>query len=62
MEVASVTMKRAITVTVNGQTHHSEVEPRMLLVHYLRETLDLTGTHVDMPFKTEKLWNIIHQK
>ena len=42
--------------------HHSEVEPRMLLVHYLRETLDLTGTHVDMPFKTEKLWNIIHQK
>jgi aerobic carbon-monoxide dehydrogenase small subunit len=46
MEGASVTMKRAITVTVNGQTHHSEVEPRMLLVHYLRETLDLTGTHV----------------
>jgi carbon-monoxide dehydrogenase small subunit len=46
MEVASVTMKRAITVTVNGQTHHSEVEPRTLLVHYLRETLDLTGTHV----------------
>jgi carbon-monoxide dehydrogenase small subunit len=39
-------MKRAITVTVNGQTHHSEVEPRMLLVHYLRETLTLTGTHV----------------
>ncbi|MFL5663191.1 MAG: (2Fe-2S)-binding protein [Ktedonobacteraceae bacterium] len=39
-------MKRAITVTVNGQTHHSEVEPRMLLVHYLRETLALTGTHV----------------
>lgn len=41
-----MTMKRAITVTVNGQTHHSEVEPRMLLVHYLRETLALTGTHV----------------
>ena len=39
-------MKRAITVTVNGQTHHSEVEPRMLLVHYLREALALTGTHV----------------
>jgi len=35
-----------ITVTVNGQTHHSEVGPRMLLVHYLRETLALTGTHV----------------
>lgn len=39
-------MKREITVTVNGQANHSEVEPRLLLVHYLRETLDLTGTHV----------------
>ena len=38
--------KCAITVTVNGQQHHSEVEPRMLLVHYLREALDLTGTHI----------------
>lgn len=41
-----MTMKRAITVTVNGKQYHSEVEPRMLLVHYLREVLDLTGTHV----------------
>ncbi len=41
-----MTMKRAITVTVNGQQYRSEVEPRMLLVHYLREVLDLTGTHV----------------
>ncbi len=39
-------MKREITVTVNGQQHRSEVEPRLLLVHYLREVLDLTGTHV----------------
>lgn len=39
-------IKRAITVKVNGQTHHSEVEPRMLLVHYLRDVLDLTGTHI----------------
>src|SRR5579883_2322556 len=39
-------MKREITVTVNGQQHHSQVEPRMLLVHYLREVLDLTGTHI----------------
>src|SRR5713226_4261955 len=46
MEVPSMTMKRAITVTVNGQIHHSEVEPRTLLVHYLRDTLDLTGTHI----------------
>lgn len=41
-----MTMKRTITVTVNGQQHQSEVEPRTLLVHYLRETLDLTGTHI----------------
>src|SRR5258708_3600338 len=41
-----MTMKREITVTVNGQQHRSEVEPRLLLVHYLREVLDLTGTHV----------------
>lgn len=39
-------MKHAITVTVNGQRYHSEVEPRTLLVHYLRDVLDLTGTHV----------------
>ncbi len=35
-----------ITVTVNGQTHTHDVEPRMLLVHYLRDVLRLTGTHV----------------
>ena len=35
-----------ITVTVNGQTHSGEVEPRTHLVSYLREVLSLTGTHV----------------
>jgi carbon-monoxide dehydrogenase small subunit len=35
-----------IDVRVNGATHHDEVEARLLLVHYLRETLGLTGTHV----------------
>ena len=39
-------MKTPITVTVNGVTHRSEVEPRLLLVYYLREVLGLTGTHV----------------
>ncbi len=39
-------MKRAITMTVNGQKRQSEVEPRTLLAHYLRDTLDLTGTHI----------------
>jgi carbon-monoxide dehydrogenase small subunit len=31
---------------VNGERHESEVEPRLLLVHYLRDELGLTGTHV----------------
>ena len=35
-----------IHLSVNGAPHHDEVEPRLLLVHYLRETLGLTGTHV----------------
>jgi carbon-monoxide dehydrogenase small subunit len=35
-----------ITVTVNGEEHSAEVEPRLLLVHFLREKLGLTGTHV----------------
>ncbi len=39
-------MKHAITVTANGTTYHHEVEPRLLLVHYLREVLGLTGTHI----------------
>lgn len=36
----------AITVTVNGTEHKVEVEPRLLLVHLLREELRLTGTHI----------------
>ncbi|MEN7547174.1 (2Fe-2S)-binding protein [Rapidithrix thailandica] len=35
-----------IKLTVNGKTYSHEVEPRMLLVHYLREVLRLTGTHI----------------
>jgi len=35
-----------IRVTINGEVHDAEVEPRLLLVHYLRENLGLTGTHV----------------
>ena len=37
---------RKIEVMVNGRAHRHEVEPRLLLVHYLRETLNLTGTMV----------------
>ena len=35
-----------ISVTVNGEQHSAEVEPRMLLVHFIREELNLTGTHI----------------
>jgi aerobic-type carbon monoxide dehydrogenase small subunit (CoxS/CutS family) len=35
-----------IEVTVNGRTYHEEVEPRLLLSDFLRQTLGLTGTHV----------------
>jgi carbon-monoxide dehydrogenase small subunit len=35
-----------VSVTVNGQAQEAEVEPRLLLVHFLRNTLGLTGTHV----------------
>jgi carbon-monoxide dehydrogenase small subunit len=35
-----------VTITVNGKAQSDEVEPRLLLVHYLRERLGLTGTHI----------------
>ena len=38
--------RHQIRVTVNGQARESEVESRLLLVHYLREMLRLTGTHI----------------
>jgi carbon-monoxide dehydrogenase small subunit len=39
-------MTQRISVTVNGQLHERDVEPRQLLVHFLREDLGLTGTNV----------------
>ena len=39
-------MKHKVSVTVNGQHREDEVEPRLLLVHYLRDVAGLTGTHV----------------
>jgi len=35
-----------VTIDVNGTRHQHEVEPRLLLVHYLRDTVGLTGTNV----------------
>jgi carbon-monoxide dehydrogenase small subunit len=37
---------KRVTITVNGQETSHEVEPRLLLVHYLRDVLGLTGTHI----------------
>ena len=39
-------MAHQVRLTVNGTTHAHDVEPRLLLVHFLRDVLGLTGTHV----------------
>jgi carbon-monoxide dehydrogenase small subunit len=39
-------MKRRISLTINGKPHTAEVEPRLLLIHYLREEVGLTGPHI----------------
>jgi carbon-monoxide dehydrogenase small subunit len=35
-----------INLTINGKTHSHDVEPRLLLIHYLREVVGLTGPHI----------------
>ena len=47
-------MGQTITVTVNGTAHTAEVEPRMLLVHFIREELRLRGTHPDSQNQPQK--------
>ena len=39
-------MKQTIRVSINGRLYEEDVEPRQLLVHFLRENIGLTGTHV----------------
>ncbi len=39
-------MSTTVTITVNGESHTGDIEPRLLLSSYLREVLNLTGTHV----------------
>ena len=46
IEVGQQTPTHPLRVVVNGEERATEVEPRLLLVHYLRDTLGLTGTHV----------------
>jgi carbon-monoxide dehydrogenase small subunit len=38
--------KRKISIRINGEEHTREVEPRVLLVHFLRDAVGLTGTHI----------------
>jgi carbon-monoxide dehydrogenase small subunit len=39
-------MTQSITININGVKHTSQVEPRLLLIHYLREVVGLTGPHI----------------
>jgi xanthine dehydrogenase iron-sulfur cluster and FAD-binding subunit A len=39
-------MKLTVRVTINGRLYEEDVEPRLLLSHFLRENIGLTGTHV----------------
>ena len=46
MEAGTVSSARSISVTINGTTYEREVEARKLLVHFIRDDLDLTGSHI----------------
>jgi carbon-monoxide dehydrogenase small subunit len=39
-------MTQSVRITINGQPYEAEVEPRLLLVHFIREVANLTGTHI----------------
>ncbi len=44
--MSAVTTSRSIKVTINGTTYEREVEARKLLIHFIRDDLDLTGSHI----------------
>jgi aerobic carbon-monoxide dehydrogenase small subunit len=44
--VSEAPLTQAVELSVNGEPRSAEVEPRVLLAHFLRETLGLTGTHI----------------
>ena len=46
MEAGTFSKERTVTVTVNGTTYEREVETRKLLIHFIRDDLDLTGSHI----------------
>ena len=46
MSDTAATSSREITVTVNGTTYERDVEARKLLIHFIRDDVDLTGSHI----------------
>ena len=44
--MSTVTSSSSINVTINGTTYEREVEARKLLIHFIRDDLDLTGSHI----------------
>jgi aerobic-type carbon monoxide dehydrogenase small subunit (CoxS/CutS family) len=46
VEAGTFSKERTVTVTVNGTVYEREVEARKLLIHFIRDDLDLTGSHV----------------
>ena len=46
MEAGTFANARTVSITVNGTTYEREVEARKLLIHFIRDDLDLTGSHV----------------
>jgi aerobic-type carbon monoxide dehydrogenase small subunit (CoxS/CutS family) len=44
--MATITSSRPITVTINGTVYEREVEARKLLIHFIRDDVDLTGSHI----------------
>jgi aerobic carbon-monoxide dehydrogenase small subunit len=44
--VSAIAASKAVTVTVNGVEYEREVEARKLLIHFVRDDLDLTGSHI----------------
>jgi carbon-monoxide dehydrogenase small subunit len=46
VEAGTVSSERTISVTVNGTVYEREVQARKLLIHFIRDDLDLTGSHI----------------
>ena len=44
--MSSIASSKAVTITVNGVEYEREVEARKLLIHFVRDDLDLTGSHI----------------